>query len=309
MMLKSIYIRSKHYLSYIAKNTSVFEYVCFMLQFFLVLLTFISKTINHYFIHYQYNRPSFQIQSFILIFIGVVIFLLSQPLKEVFPKSFTLSKIFSLYIISWAVIFICYTGLVLTPFKNIDYLLYSFDQMLGFNQNEWVAWIFHHTKLHHFFVDVYQSLTLQAFLLPFIAGFILSSEEVERFLLQFMLTLSIGFLIYYFFPTASPASLLNHQYLSSGQINLAKQYWQIHHMKNPNVIGAGLISFPSFHVIWSSLFTWLYRRKYYIFYPLLILNILLWISTILLGWHYILDVISALLIVGIAIYICNRISV
>ncbi|WP_235603124.1 phosphatase PAP2 family protein [Piscirickettsia litoralis] len=59
-------------------------------------------------------------------------------------------------------------------------------------------------------------------------------------------------------------------------------------------------------MIWSALLTLLFRKRVYFFIPLLFLNILLWLSTVLLGWHYIMDVISALLLVFLSVILFDR---
>ena len=63
-----------------------------------------------------------------------------------------------------------------------------------------------------------------------------------------------------------------------------------------------MIAFPSFHVTWAILLTYACRAKKIFFYPVALYNLILIISTVLLGWHYAMDVIGGvvLAIAGIA---------
>ncbi|MBK2124024.1 phosphatase PAP2 family protein, partial [Fangia hongkongensis] len=192
-------------------------------------------------------------------------------------------------------------SVALTPFKPIDKVLYHLDMILGFQQNYWLSVVYKMPWLHELLTIAYYSLTPQVLILPFVAVFLTSEERIYDYFNKVFLLNVIGFSIYYFLPTASPASLLNHQYLVKGQINLAQQFITLHSGKLPHVLGEGLISFPSFHVIWSLMVTLLFRKTW-LFYPLLILNIFLWCGTVLLGWHYIVDVIASFILV-VMVYI------
>jgi membrane-associated phospholipid phosphatase len=62
----------------------------------------------------------------------------------------------------------------------------------------------------------------------------------------------------------------------------------------------GLISWPSFHVAGALIVTWALRRTW-CRWPLVLLNAALSLSTVLLGLHYAIDVVSAFVVCACSI--------
>jgi membrane-associated phospholipid phosphatase len=109
-------------------------------------------------------------------------------------------------------------------------------------------------------------------------------------------SLLIGFIVYYFFPTTAPASVLHSDYFIKEQLATGLKFTQIHQYIQPTTLDGGLIAFPSFHVIWAWLCLYLIRSWFVVFYVFLFINILLIFSCVMLGWHYFLDIILSFLI-------------
>ena len=61
-----------------------------------------------------------------------------------------------------------------------------------------------------------------------------------------------------------------------------------------------LVAFPSFHTIWSILILFLIYNYRYLFYILLIINCSIILSTVLLGWHYLSDVLASFVVCGLS---------
>ncbi|ODN43892.1 phosphatase PAP2 family protein [Piscirickettsia litoralis] len=240
--------------NYFIKNLSCLDKLSVIFSFVLILLSLVVYYINYKYTHYLSLENPPLITNFILICLALVLLSFSLGLFGAFPKIGLMFKLISIYLIGWVAIFCAY-NIQFTPFKNIDSFLYQTDLSLGLNQNNIISWVYQHHYLHYFLTIVYNSLEGQALILPILACFIINRKDVEMFLLKFSILNLIGCVIYYFWPTASPASILEHKYLLSGQISLALQFKQIHQGVLPTVVGNGLISFPSFHVIWSTLFT------------------------------------------------------
>ncbi|ODN43853.1 phosphatase PAP2 family protein, partial [Piscirickettsia litoralis] len=278
-----------------------FDKLSLLFSFIVILLSVVVSTINEHYSHYTSLVTPDLLTNLFVIALCIILVTLSVPIRENYPKISLMFKLIGLYVIAWVVMFSAY-NLQFTPFSPIDHFLYQADLAIGVQQNQWVAWLYHHPILHKIFVNIYNSLDYQVLILPILACFLINKQDVESFLVKLPFLQLIGGLIYYFWPTASPASLLNQQFLVQGQIDLALQFQQIHEGMMPTVVGEGLISFPSFHVIWSALFTLLFKQNKYLFIPLLILNVLLWVSTVVLGWHYMMDVIASLVLVGVAVF-------
>jgi len=67
----------------------------------------------------------------------------------------------------------------------------------------------------------------------------------------------------------------------------------------------GIISFPSFHASMAVLFTAAVRGNRYLFVPTFCLNAILLIATVVIGYHYFVDVLAGVTIAFAALY-CAR---
>ena len=112
--------------------------------------------------------------------------------------------------------------------------------------------------------------------------------------------------IYYFFPTVAPASEFNSQFFVAAQYATATKFHQMHSYQPITTADGGLIGFPSFHVIWGLLCIYLVKDIRILFIPLIIINVLMIVSCVLLGWHYISDVLGGFLIVYLSYWIYNK---
>ncbi|ALA25288.1 phosphatidic acid phosphatase [Piscirickettsia salmonis] len=290
------------FISYLNKNFSYLDKATIFLSTILIVLSFLFSYINCKYTHYLSSvTPPLLIGS-ILIILAIMLTLLALPLRQALPKISLVFKLIGLYLIAWVAMLLAY-NMQFTPFDPLDDYLYHIDLALGFDLGLWMQWLHQHPYIQQSLLYIYDSLEYQAFVLPIIACFLVDQQDIELFLAKFAFLNLIGCLIYYFLPTASPASVVASPYFTQGQLDIVLQFKQLHEGIQPSVIGAGLISFPSFHVIWSALFTCLFKKQRYLFWPLLTLNVILWFSTVLLGWHYILDVLAGLILVLLAIII------
>jgi membrane-associated phospholipid phosphatase len=63
----------------------------------------------------------------------------------------------------------------------------------------------------------------------------------------------------------------------------------------------GIVAFPSFHVVWAILLMLAMPS-----YPLVLLNLLVIVSTVTTGGHYLIDLVGGALICAIVVPIINR---
>lgn len=275
---------------------NIFDKLSIGLSLILMLLSFLFVLINDNYTHYIGNGNPININNGVLVLLIFLLLILSATLYRSLPKAGFVFKFIALYFLSiMAMIISC--NVQFSPFPPIDVDLHKIDLLMGFNQDQWLASLHQHPLCLKILNWAYESLTYQIIFLPVLACYFIDRLELESFLVKLCFLNIIGCLMYYFWPTASPASVLNHKYLIDSQIDLALKFKQLHQKICPTVSSGGLISFPSFHVIWSALLTLLFRKKIYFLVPLLILNSLLWLATVLLGWHYIMDVVAGLLLV------------
>lgn len=208
---------------------------------------------------------------------------------------------FGLYCLSLDAGLLIAQGVQITPFPTIDHALLAFDQWLGVDQAAWIMAVKHIPWLHQILEWSYNSLVPEMMLIPFIIAALKHERSMMVFLVALLLSYLIGTLIFYFFPTTAPASIIHSPAFTFQEHDTYIKFYEIHHHLRITTDEGGLIAFPSFHVIWSTLLIYLTRRRWWLWIPLLIWNTCIIFSTVLLGWHYIADVFGGLAVASMAI--------
>jgi membrane-associated phospholipid phosphatase len=126
---------------------------------------------------------------------------------------------------------------------------------------------------------------------------------IRKYYFYLLCTALIGFGFYYFFPTTAPASVFNHSLFFQEQIDTGLKFKQIHQFMSPTTNNGGLIALPSFHMIWAILCVNLIKKWTIPYVVLSIVNLLLISSCVLLGWHYITDIVGGLIVLLISYYL------
>jgi membrane-associated phospholipid phosphatase len=70
----------------------------------------------------------------------------------------------------------------------------------------------------------------------------------------------------------------------------------------------GLVSCPSFHVAGAWMVTWAFRRTALV-WPLTILNLTLAASTVMLGAHYLVDLVATAIMIGVSVFLYRFVRV
>ena len=192
-------------------------------------------------------------------------------------------------------------GLQTTPFMPIDLTLVKIDRWMGIHTPLLMAWTYQHALIHRVLNFIYNSLEYELIIIPLLLAIFSSSRTIAIFYLSTLSSLLVGCLIYYFFPTTAPSGVFHSPYFSQWQRDTSLRFYEVHHALKVTTDEGGLIAFPSFHVIWAILLTYPTYPKKWIFYPLASYNFLLIISTVLLGWHYLTDVIGGVILAAAAI--------
>lgn len=229
-----------------------------------------------------------------LIILGVR-YTLNMP-TEVFTYIRCLAWLYSVFLI----ITLATNAAQLTPFPPIDASIVAFESYFGINLLDIVIWANAHPLLGSVLRFAYATLNYQIAILPIIAIFLGLREELHAYFVLMLLTMLLGFSFYYFFPTTAPASVFAQEHFRDAQIATGLKFWQIHQHIAPETSNGGLIALPSFHVIWAWLGTYMLRKQRFIMFFLVPLNILLVISCVLLGWHYITDLVGSVLVLVVA---------
>jgi len=192
-----------------------------------------------------------------------------------------------------------------TPFPLVDSQLNHVDLMLGFNSAHWFNWTMHHPWAYRISTYVYAFLQHELLWVPVILALLEQKRSLDIFFTCCLLTSAIGFTIYYFFPTTEPANVVHGATFLHEQYLVVQQFKQMHaHKAVTDAIG-GVVGLPSFHVIWSILLVYAARNKKWLFYPLLVMNSLIILSTLTLAWHFLADVLAGFVVAGLSIWIAQ----
>lgn len=203
---------------------------------------------------------------------------------------------FTLYYFILALYLFFSMCVALTPFAPIDPWLVKIDNALGYHQVAVLAFVYRHPWLQHILWIAYNSILFQLIIIPAGICCLQNRKRLYELLLMYLTTGIVGDLIYYFWPTMAPASQFHSGYFILQENETWIKFYDLHHYLLPKLTDGGLIAFPSFHVIWSMLLLYALRGYRYIFYPMLIIDIILICACVMLGWHYVTDVIGAFVI-------------
>jgi len=72
--------------------------------------------------------------------------------------------------------------------------------------------------------------------------------------------------------------------------------------------GQGLVTFPSFHVVFAVLFAWVFRRERFLYPVAVVLNLGVIAVTFPVGWHYLADLPAGMVLVAATIAVVRRIQ-
>ena len=194
------------------------------------------------------------------------------------------------YALTAAVMGVLTTGIQLSPFPRIDPALARWDAFLGWDTVAVLGWVARRPSLRSFLNFCYNTTELQLILAPFVAALAHDRLRLRAFLYAIVYSSFFGSLFYYFFPSSGPAGVFESPDFLQVQRLTHLKYEQVHNFQPVTTLLGGLIAFPSFHVAWSILATYVVwaNRKVFAFFA--VVNVVVISSTVLLGWHYLVDV-------------------
>jgi len=193
------------------------------------------------------------------------------------------------------------TGAQYTPFAPIDAALARGDAALGWNAPAALHWTAARPLLRQTLSACYASTDVQLALLP-LAASLAPDRRRRRVLVHAMIyALLGGTLFYYFFPSSGPAGVYASPDFLPVQFWTARKFALVHARLSGATLAGGMIAFPSFHVAWSALAVDACRGRRRLFWPALALNAAVIAATVLLGWHFLVDVPAGLALAAAAV--------
>lgn len=190
-----------------------------------------------------------------------------------------------------------------TPFSPIDSKIIKLEHYFNISLTDTLVFIAKHPLLQKMLQFAYESLSYQMCLIPLLMAIFLKSEQIQTFCFFLLCTAIIGFSIYYFFPTTAPASMLDSALFMPDQQATGVKFFEMHQYNKPSTIAGGLISFPSFHVIWGWICLQLAKEWSLLYILLFPLNLFLMSACVLLGWHYPTDLVGSVIVLMLSTYV------
>jgi len=175
--------------------------------------------------------------------------------------------------------------------------LQAVDQYIGFSTSGVVDWIANFPLLRFVFALAYASmpvLVLSALFLPVALG---RTRDSQRFVMAVFAAAMTTAVLFAFVPAAGP--WVSGAYAPShAQADVQSYLWQLKAVGplriNPDA--AGVVSFPSFHLVLAILPVFALWRIPVVKWFALGLACMIAVSTITTGWHYGIDVIGGILV-------------
>ena len=190
------------------------------------------------------------------------------------------------------VMLIAASGVYTTPFPLHDDWLNNLNSIFHFDTLRFMNLFNSKWWLQITFELIYNFLLLALLVLPIVFAVLGYATRVYTFTLACLIACLMGYGLYYFFPSSAPASILHSIYFPRTSLHLSQSFYLVHHYQTASVF-VGFISIPSFHTIWATIMVCMVW-KHKSFYLLFAFSILVVISTLTTGWHFLIDDMVAL---------------
>lgn len=187
----------------------------------------------------------------------------------------------------------------------------ALDAALGFDWIAHLQWVSSSPAIESTLVYAYRSCMIQLACMVMLLSFARRFDRIREFLALFVVTA----LVVAFFSTLMPAEGA-YPFHNPGDDILIwgdKRIGVIHldHVRElrAGVFGSinldqveGLVTLPSFHAIFAILLAWSVRDYPVLFFPAAIWNLIVCVSAIAVGGHYMVDILAGAAIAAVAMY-------
>jgi PAP2 superfamily len=183
------------------------------------------------------------------------------------------------------------------PLRDMSYG--ALDALLGVSIPAIREWSLHHAagRIANASYPLLNWFLLSALLVPGLAG---RAVAAKVFLLANLIAFVISIPIITFWPAVGPWYAF-HSAASPSQLALQSEILGLHNGTSQALQVAGVVCFPSFHVIWAILAAWSLSTFRPMRIPAAVLCALIICSTLTTGWHYFCDVWSGCIIAVISL--------
>lgn len=271
----------------------------YMLAGFLFVFSSTALLYNHQVTHYignEYVRPSLYYLVIPLILMWTGLKVLDNPYPRISKSILSALK---LYLFLCLMVYLTH-AVQYTPFPTIDHQLIALDRLLYFDTTATLTWTYKHPLIQSLLSFSYGLLNSELILVCCLIILFPNDSTDNVFYFLMLFTAMVGFLFYYLFPTTAPASHFKHPFFYQEQYDTGKKFYEIHHYLTPTTLEGGMIGMPSFHTVWAFICQLYLRRFTLLWFTVLPINLFIMLACVMLGWHYLVDVLAAILLTALA---------
>jgi membrane-associated phospholipid phosphatase len=183
---------------------------------------------------------------------------------------------------------------VTTSLPLHDASLIQFDRMLGFDWPQFYQWVYSHYWAHRLLAFCYGGLMVEAGVVLLVVSPIYP-QRGRRFLTALIVSALIAIVFAWAFPVEGPFAHYGHTDLPLADYTQYYAALRAHTLPFiPLDHLRGIVSFPSFHVSSAVIMTYFLRRLRVLFPLSIVLNIGMSIGSLVIGGHYLADVLAGI---------------
>lgn len=189
-----------------------------------------------------------------------------------------------------------------------DALMVKIDGLFGFSWPDFFSWVSLHKDVGALLDFVYPTLMVQALLVILAVG-VFYPGRPARFISAYLVSTLITLFLFALLPVAGPFVYFRHTELPHA--SYAEHYLQLR-SRTLAVIPIeelrGIVSFPSLHVSSAVIITFFFRGLSLVSVLAIVVNIIMSISALFTGGHYLTEVLAGLVVGLITIAIIRRLQ-
>ena len=177
-----------------------------------------------------------------------------------------------------------------------DDVLARIDSWMGIDWPALAFWYRAHPAISHILFDAYASIEWQPALLIFLLAFV-DPERLRCFMTASAITLAVTVVAFLLVPAYGPYHYFN--LARADFLNIPNTApWHVPPLiealrgGSHKIVSDGLVTFPSYHAATSILFAFGWAGVPLIGVPLIMLNMVMLVSTVPMGSHYVIDVVA-----------------
>lgn len=202
------------------------------------------------------------------------------------------------------------------PFSNpmVDQQLLAADAAIGLSWVESVNFLAGYPTVAFALRFVYVSLLPQLVFVIILLASLRQQAELHRFIMVGFLSCTASVGIWWLFPSVGPAAYamvseeVQQKVFLVANAEYGEKMWRYATEGNQVISAskmAGVVAFPSMHIVLTGMILWFTRRTY-MFIPLLVFNFVVPVATYLQGGHHFMDLIGGLILFCVCVGWADR---